>query len=144
MSSAHASTAYNAIIDAINLADSLIDAKLFEEARSLLRDMIPTARRLGRYDNAFSLLSNYARAIYRDTNSSLGDLIDAVSVSEDVLHKARQVFGTQHPLFARYRKNLENARMRLADDESRQAFTDAAPAPTTRRRRRRRRAPSSK
>ena len=128
----------NTIIDAINLADSLNDAKLFAEARSLLRDNFPVARRTLGTDHEFTLelRTNSARAIYRDTNSSLSDLHEAVAISEDVLRTTRRVYGVQHPFFAEYRQDLEGARMRLADDESREAF--AAPAPTRRRRRRRR------
>ena len=71
--------------------------------------------------------------------SSRDDLREVVAISEDVLRTTRRVFGTSHPNFISFRMGLENARMRLADDESRQAFTDAAPAPPTRRRRHRRR-----
>jgi hypothetical protein len=127
----------NTIIDAINLSDSLCTAKLFAEARSLLRDNFPVARRTLGTDHEFTLelRTNSARAIYRDTNSSR-DVHEAVAILEDVLRTTRRVYGVQHPFFAEYRQDLEGARMRLADDESREAF--AAPAPTRRRRRRRR------
>ena len=118
----------DAIIDADNLAGSLIEAGLFEEARALVRDYIPVARRtLGTdHELTFELRTNSARAIYRDTNSSR-DVHEAVAILEDVFRTTRRVFGLQHPIFAEYRQDLENARMRLADDESREAFT--APAP---------------
>ena len=120
----------NRLIDAINLSESLIEAKLFEEARALVRDYIPVARRtLGTdHELTFELRTNSARAIYRDTNSSR-DVHEAVAILEDVFRTTRRVFGLQHPIFAEYRQDLENARMRLADDESREAFT--APAPPT-------------
>ena len=126
------------IIDAINLSESLIEAKLFEEARSLLRDNIPVARRTlnTEHDLTVTLRSLYACTIYRDTNSSR-DVHEAVAILEDVLRTTRRVYGVQHPFFATYRKDSEIARMRLADDESREAL--ATPAPATRRRRRRRR-----
>ena len=72
--------------------------------------------------------TNSARAIYRDTNSSR-DVHEAVAILEDVFRTTRRVFGLQHPIFAEYRQDLETARMRQADDESREAFT--APAPPT-------------
>ena len=111
-------------------SESLIEAKLFEEARALVRDYIPVARRtLGTdHELTFELRTNSARAIYRDTNSSR-DVHEAVAILEDVFRTTRRVFGLQHPIFAEYRQDLENARMRLADDESREAFT--APAPPT-------------
>ena len=113
----------NTIVDAINLSESLIEAKLFEEARSLIRDNIPVARRtLGTdHELTFELRTNSARAIYRDTNSSR-DVHEAVAILEDVFRTTRRVFGLQHPIFAEFRKNLEKARMRLADDESREAL----------------------
>ena len=128
----------NTIIDAINLSESLIEAKLFEEARSLLRDNIPVARRtLGdEHDLTLTLRSLYACTIYRDTNSSRA-VHEAVAILEDVLQTTRRVFGTSHPNVTEFGTYLENARMRLADDESREAL--AAPAPPTRRRRHRRR-----
>ena len=111
------------IMDAINLAESLIDAELFEEARSLLCDNIPVARRtLGTdHELTLDLRSNYALAISRDTNSSRADVHEAVAILEDVVRTSRRVFGLQHPVFADYREDLESARMRLADDESREA-----------------------
>ena len=81
--------------------------------------------------------SLYACAISRDTNSSRADVHEVVAILEDVVRTARRVFGAEHPYFATYRQDLESARMRLADDESRAAL--AAPAPPTRRRRHRRR-----
>ena len=114
--------AEDTLIDAINLSMSLIDAKLFEEARALLRDVIPRSRRtLGNgHDLTLTLRSCYARAIYCDTNSSR-DVHEAVAILEDVLRTTRRVFGTSHPNFIEYREDLESARMRLADDESRAA-----------------------
>ena len=119
----------------------MIDAKLFKEARTLLRKNIRVARRTRDDRNEFvlDLRANYARAIYRDTNSSRGAVHDAVAIIEDVVRTSRRVYGIRHPFFAEYRQDLERARMRLADDESREAL--AAPAPPTGRRRRRRRAP---
>ena len=101
----------------------MINDDLFEEARTLLRDYIPRSRRtLGdRHDLTLTLRSNYAEAIYRDTSRSLSDLHEAVAILEDVVRTSRRVFGLQHPFFADYREDLEGARMRLADDESRAA-----------------------
>ena len=120
------------LIDAVNLSESLIEAKLFDEARSLLRDNIPVARRTLGDGNEYTLMlrTNSAWAIYRDTNSSR-DVHEAVAILEDVVRTTRRVFGTEHPFFAEYRKDLESARMRLADDESREAFTESPPAPPT-------------
>ena len=126
------------ILDAEKLVESLIEANLFKEAMSLLRDMIPTARRVLGEGNKFTLYlrAHYARAIYRNMNSSR-DVHEAVAILEDVLLTSRRVLGNQHPHTEEFLVNLETAHMRLADDESRAAL--AAPAPPTRRRRHRRR-----
>ena len=115
----------NRRIDAINLSESLIEAKLFKEARSLLRDNIPVARRTlgGGSEYTLELRTNSARAISRDTNSSR--VHEAVAILEDVLRTTRQVFGVQHPNFADYQEELESARMRLAYDESESREADA-------------------
>ena len=101
----------------------MIDAKLFKEARTLLRKNIRVARRTRDDQDEFvlDLRTSYAQAIYRDTNSSRSDVYEAVAILEDVVRTARRVFGLQHPNVEEYRQDLENACMRLADDESRQA-----------------------
>ena len=111
------------IISADHLSESLIDAKLFKEARTLLRKNIRVARRTREDGNEviLDLRTSYAQAIYRDTNSSRSDVYEAVAILEDVVRTARRVFGLQHPYVAAYRRFLENACMRLADDESRAA-----------------------
>ena len=89
----------------------------------MLRDVIPRSRRaLGNeHHRTLDLRWVDARAIYRDTNSSLGDLHEAVTTLEDVVRTTLRVMGAHHPDFSIYRGCLENARMRLADDESRAA-----------------------
>ena len=111
------------IILAHHLSESLIHAKLFKEARTLLRKNIRVARRTRENGNEviLDLRTTYVRAIYRDTNSSRSDVHEAVAISEDIVRTARRVFGTEHPYFAGYQADLESARMRLADDESRAA-----------------------
>ena len=79
------------------------------------------------HDLTLDLRNLFARAISRDPNSSRDDVHEAVTISEDVLRTTQRVFGTSHPYSRGSRKDLESARMRLADDESREAFT--APAP---------------
>ena len=103
----------------------------------MVRDYIPVARRALGDEHKFTLdfRSLYACAISRDTNSSRADVHEVVAILEDVVRTTRRVYGVQHPFFATYRGDLEGARMRLADDESREALA----APATRRRRRRRR-----
>ena len=113
----------NTIIDAINLSESLIEAKLFKEAKPFLREKIRVALRTrdDRDEFVLDLRANYARAIYYDTNSSRADVHEAVAILEAVVRTTQRVFGIQHPFFTEYRQDLEGARMRLADDESRAA-----------------------
>ena len=111
------------IISAHHLSESLIHAKLFKEARTLLRKNIRVARRTRENGNELilDLRTTYVRAIYRDTDSSRSDVHEAVAISEDTVRTGRRVFGTEHPYFAGYQQDLEGAHMRLADDESRAA-----------------------
>ena len=89
----------------------------------MVRDYIPVARRVIGDEHKYTLdfRSLYACAISFDTNSSRADVHEAVAILEAVVRTTQRVFGIQHPFFTEYRQDLEGARMRLADDESRAA-----------------------
>ena len=111
------------IIDALALVRSLINDHLYEEARTLVRDVLPRSRRTlgnGHY-LTLDLQCEYACAISLDAKSPLGDVREAVAILEEAVRTIRRVMGAHHPDFAIYRGYLESARMRLADDESRAA-----------------------
>ena len=110
----------SAIGDASNYALSLIDLQRFEEARSVLRKMVPVARRvLGDCDrNTFTLRWHYALALYLDTGATLDDLREAVVTLEDTVRIVRRVLGGAHPTTEGLVKDLRNARAALRAREA--------------------------
>ena len=79
-----------------NYASALRDLQHFEEAKALMRKMMPVARRVNGDSNDLSLYmrANYARALYDDPAATLDDLRDAVTIYEETDRIARRVFGS--------------------------------------------------
>ena len=94
---------------------SLITRKHFEEARSLLRKMVPVARRVLGEANDLTLKMRWlsARALYRADGATLDDLREAVTTLEDTERIARRVFGGEHPTTTGIEDELEDARAAL-------------------------------
>ena len=99
-----------------NYARDLLDAKRFEEARSLLRKTIPVARRaLGDpHDLTLSMRSVYAQTLYKDDGATLANLREAVTMLEDAERTTRRVLGGAHPYTSSIEQSLRNARAALA------------------------------
>ena len=124
-----------AFIAAINLADSLWPAGLFDEAKTVLRKTTPDAKaRFGDdHDLTLSLRKKYAVCLYRDPGASQADVHEAVAIFEDVHRRARRVFGAGHPDWRGLPMSLESARKKLAtfdkDDleQTRKMLAEAAP-----------------
>ena len=108
-----------AATQASNYAADLFLLQRFEEARSLLRKVIPVARRfLGESDDAtLRMRWVYARAVYEDPAAALKDLRKVVKTLEELAPTARQVFGGAHPLTTTFEKSLRDARAVLAARE---------------------------
>ena len=98
-----------------NYARDLLDAKRFEEARSLLRKTIPVARRaLGDpHDLTLSMRSLYAQTLYIGDGATLDDQREAVTTLEGAGRIARRLLGGVHPLTTVIESNLRNARALL-------------------------------
>ena len=81
-------------------ATSLLSLKRFEEAKSLLREATPVARRaLGKgHRLTLKMRWNYAQTLCRDTSVTLDDLREAVTTLEDTEPIARRVLGSAHPI----------------------------------------------
>ena len=94
-----------------NYALSLITRKHFEEARSLLRKMVPVARRVLGEANDLTLKMRWlsARALYRADGATLDDLREAVTTGEDTARIARRVLGGAHPTTVDIERSLRNA-----------------------------------
>jgi len=103
------------LLAALNYAGSLMDLKRFEEASSLLRKMIPVARRVLGEGNALALRMRwyYAEAIYKDPDATLDDLREPVTTLEEVERTTRRVLGGAHPLTTGVERALRNARVKL-------------------------------
>ena len=93
-------------------ASSLVDLQRFEEAGSVLRKMIPVARRvLGEsHINTVQMKKTYAQSIYRDDGATLDDLREAVTTLEDVVRISRRVLGGSHPVTTEVENDLQKAR----------------------------------
>ena len=109
---------------ASNYASSLVDLpqglQRFEEAKSLLRTVLPVARRVLSESNEITLKMRwiYAKAHYKDSDATLDDLREAVTTLEDAGRIARRVFGGAHPLTTAMEDNLRQARAALRARET--------------------------
>ena len=103
------------LIAALNYAISLVCLKRFEEAKSLLRKVMPVARRVlgDTHDHTLRMREIYARALYYDPDATLDDLREAVATLEDTERTARRVFGGAHPLVASIERDFQRARAGL-------------------------------
>ena len=103
-----------------NYALSLIDLKHPEEAKPLLRQTIPIARRLFEENDDTTLRMRwyYAMALYLDAGATLDDLREAVTTLEDAERIARRVFGGSHPLTVDIEASLQTARAALRARET--------------------------
>ena len=117
------------VIAALNYASSLGGLKRFEEARSLLRRMIPVARRVLGENNDITLRVKftYALALYNDTGATLDDLSEAVATLEETERTARRVLGGAHPIVQASERSLEHARAALRAREGVDALRSIPP-----------------
>ena len=108
------------LIAANNYAATLIDLKRFEEVRSLMRGVMPVARRvLGESDAlSFRMRWSYAEALYSADGATLDDVREAVATLEDTERTARRVLGGAHPTVVDVERALRNARAALRARES--------------------------
>ena len=116
----HGKESHETLVEAICYANALIDLKRFKEARSLMREAIPVARRvLGEsQEHTLRIRTNYARSLYDDPAATLDDLREAVNTLEQVARTARRVFGGAHPLAAAIKEEFRFARPALSARET--------------------------
>ena len=108
------------LLAASNYAKSLLDLFRVEEAKSVLRKVMPVARRvLGeRHDLTLRTRWNYAIALYNADGKTLNDLREAVTTLEDVTRTAQRVFGSAHPLTEGMERDLKTSRAVLCARET--------------------------
>ena len=94
---------YDTIRESNNYTDTLVRHKRFEEAKSVLRKMMPVARRVLGENNEITLKTRaiYARLLHEDPAATLDDLRKAVTTLEEIERTARRVLGGAHPLTVR-------------------------------------------
>ena len=103
-----------------NLASSLLGLECFEEAKSLMRKMIPVAQRVLRDDQiTVGMRVNYARAIYENSAATLNDVREALTTLEETERTVRRVFGGAHPLATTIGLDLRDARAALRARDTR-------------------------
>ena len=105
---------------AYNYAVSLRDLEHFKEAKALLREVIPVARRVLGEGQVITLDMTwvYASSLCNDTGATLDDLREAVTTLEDIERTARRVLGGAHPTTSNVEQTLRDARAALAARES--------------------------
>ena len=108
------------IISVNNLAATLFKLKRFEEAKSLLRKIMPVARRVFGESHELKLKMrwNYASSLYKDPSATLGDLREAVETFEEIERTARRVLGGAHPNTRGIEAALREAREALRAREA--------------------------
>ena len=98
-----------------NYAALLAELNRFEEAKSLLREMMPVARRVlsKSHELPLRMRSVYAYSLYEDPAATLDDIREAVTTFEEIARTARRVFGGAHPIAVEIEKALRLARAAL-------------------------------
>ncbi|CAH0371433.1 unnamed protein product, partial [Pelagomonas calceolata] len=101
-------------------ASSLLHLQRFEEAKALLRIMLPVARRVLGENNEITLKTRaiYARSLYEDPAATLDDLRKAVTTLEEIERTARRVLGGAHPLTTYIERCLRCAQAALRARET--------------------------
>ena len=84
----------------------------YAEAKSLLREAIPLARRvLGESDALnFRMRKIFAVTLYEDPDATRGDLREATTTLEEIERTARRMLGGAHPLVLAIERNLDESR----------------------------------
>jgi len=108
------------LLAANNYASGLVDLRRLEEAKSVLRKMIPVARRVFGDTGRLTLTMRkiYARALYEDAGATLDDLREAVTTLVETERIVRRVMGGAHPTTTAHEAALQEARAVLAARET--------------------------
>ena len=108
------------LLAANNYANCLNELKRYQEAKKVLRKLMPVARRTLGEDNYLTLLMrwNYAEALYKDPAATLDDVREAVTSLEELAPIARRVMGGAHPTTTGIEDQLRDARTVLQYSET--------------------------
>ena len=117
-----------------NYAWGLFNLRHFEEAKALMRKMMPLAQRVlgGHHGLLLTMKWVYAWALCKDPDATLDDLREAVTTLEKTERTARRVLGGAHPIAEGIESALQNARAALrVRDNGVSAIRDAVEATTS-------------
>ena len=118
-----AGSSYDTLAAAYNYATSLLDLHRYAEGRSVLRRIIPVARRaLGENDSrTLRMRRAYAESLCRADGATFDDLREAVMTLEDTAQIARRVLGGAHPEVVLLEQDLRRSRAELRARETLEA-----------------------
>ena len=104
-----------------NYANSLNELKRYQEARTVLGETVPVARRVAgeTHELTLRMRMSYALALYSDDDATLNDVREAMDTFEDTARSSRRVLGSAHPTTGWVEAALRNARAEL---HTREAF----------------------
>ena len=104
---------------AYNCATSLLALQHFGDVKSLLRDIVPVARRiLGSHELTLRIRWLHAEVLYKDPAATLDDVREAVTSLEELASIARRVMGGAHPTTTGIEDHLRVARAILRAREA--------------------------
>ena len=105
----------------LNLSCVLNETGRYGEAKSFLLKQLPTARRTfgPEHWNYLDLRRNYANALFKDKEASRDDVLESISIYEDICPRERRTYGPDHPRTAATLRWVGDAREKLAalDDD---------------------------
>ena len=101
---------------ALNLCNSLVDTNRCSEGTRFLRKILPEARCGLGLDHGLYLKLRWTLAIclFKDDGAPQDNLVEAVTILEELSTTARQVYSNCHPYTTRIQGHLEAARSTLA------------------------------
>ena len=107
-------------VAANNYASLLTKLNRFEEAKVLLRRVLPVVRRTQGESHLITLKMrwNYGHALHKDEGATLDDLREAESTLAETAQIARRVLGSSHPTAALVERDLQGARTALRARET--------------------------
>ena len=108
------------LVAANNYGSILDELKRFEEAKTLLRETVPVARRIFGDCNELTLRMRfvYTQTLYLDEGATLDDLRESVATLEELDRTARRVLGAAHPTTTDIGQTLQKARALLRAREA--------------------------
>ena len=103
-------------IRVLNLSVSLRVTGRFTEAKSLIREQIPKARRAlsANHESVTRLRWNYATCLYDDPAASRDDLVESLTIHEEIYSTTRRIYGPTHPFAEAIQRELGRVRSKLA------------------------------